>query len=82
MSHGEQNAEMAKLLDKALSATYESEGINAVRGLAEYKQKALSKLFEIMINDLVNIRVKQEQPPKLRKSRKDSFNPYKHGTKK
>ncbi len=58
---------MAKLLVKALSATYESEGINAVRGLAEYKQNALSRLFEIMINDLVKIRVKQAAASEIEK---------------
>ena len=59
MSQREQNAEMVKLLDKVLSATVESEGIKAVRKLAEYKQKAPTKLFGLAINDFVNIRVKQ-----------------------
>jgi hypothetical protein len=67
LSETEQNAEMAKLLDKVLSATDESEGINAVRELAEYKQKALSKLFEITINDFVNIRVKQAAASEIEK---------------
>jgi hypothetical protein len=58
---------MAKLLDKALFATDQSEGINAVRGLAEYKQKALSKLFEITINDFVNIRVKRAAASEIEK---------------
>ena len=67
MTQGEQNAEMTKLLDKALFSTDESEGINAVRGLAEYKQEALSKLFEITINDFVNIRVKQAAASEIEK---------------
>ena len=58
---------MAKLLDKVLSARDESEGIIAVRELAEYKQKALSKLFEITINDFVNIRVKQAAASEIEK---------------
>jgi hypothetical protein len=70
LSYREQNAEMAKLLDKALSATDESEGINAVRGLAEYKQKALSKLFEITINDFVNIRIKRAAASEIEKIEK------------
>jgi len=67
LSQREQNAEMVKLLDKVLSATDESEGINAVRELAEYKQKARSKLFEITINDFVNIRVKQAAASEIEK---------------
>ena len=67
MSETEQNTEMAKLLDKALFATDESDGINAVRALAEYKQKALSKLFEITINDFVKIRVKKTAASEIEK---------------
>jgi len=67
LSETEQNAEMAKLLDKALFATDESNGINAVPALAEYKQKALSKLFEITINDFVNIRVKKTAASEIEK---------------
>ena len=67
MSETEQNAEMVKLLDKALFATDESDGINAVRALAEYKQKALSKLFEITINDFVNIGVKKTGASEIEK---------------
>ena len=58
---------MAKLLDKALFATDESEGINSVRGLAEYRQKVLSKLFEITINDFVNVRVKYAAASEIKK---------------
>ena len=50
-----------------LNPCLESEGINAVRGLAEYKQKALSKLVEITINDFVNIRVKQAAASEIEK---------------
>jgi len=51
-------------------ATNESEGIKAVRGLAEYKQKDLSKLFEITINDFANIRIKRAAASEIEKIEK------------
>jgi hypothetical protein len=76
LSETEQNAEMAKILDKALFATDESDGINAVRTLAEYKQKALSKLFEITINDFVKIRVKKTAASEIEKIGGNFFSSY------